>query len=61
MHVSTANGGTTRRSLPPMPNVALRRSGATADWQICIAGRCRAMGSYLPDRNADPVTLTACS
>jgi hypothetical protein len=45
---------------PPMPSVVLRRSGATADWQICIKGQCRAMGDYLPDKDADPVTLTAC-
>jgi hypothetical protein len=46
--------------LPPMPSTVLRRSGATADWQICIEGACKPMASYLPDRQADPVTLTTC-
>jgi hypothetical protein len=45
--------------LAPMPSVVLRRSGATDDWQVCIAGRCRPMGDYLP-KDADPVTLTTC-
>lgn len=43
----------------PMPNVVLRRSGATADWQVCIKSRCRPMGDYVPP-DADPVTLTTC-
>jgi len=46
--------------LPPMPNVSLRRSGATDDWQICIGGRCRPMSDYVA-KDADPVTLTTCS
>ena len=46
-------------SLPPLREVVMRRSGATADWRICMAGRCRAMGGYLPD-DADPVTLKIC-
>lgn len=45
--------------LPPMPSTTLRRSGATADWQVCIAGICKPMGDYVPP-NADPVTLTTC-
>ena len=46
---------------PPMPQVILRRSGMTvSDWQVCINGACRTMGSYLPDPAADPVTLTTC-
>ena len=46
---------------PPMPQVILRRSGMTVgDWQVCIKGQCRDMGSYLPDKKADPVTLTTC-
>jgi hypothetical protein len=45
--------------LAPMKNVILRRSGATADWNVCIAGRCRPIGDYLP-ADADPVTLTIC-
>jgi hypothetical protein len=47
--------------LPPQPKVILRRSGTTvSDWQVCINGQCRTMGSYLPDRKADPVTLQPC-
>jgi hypothetical protein len=47
--------------MAPQPSVILRRSGATVgDWQVCIAGACRDMGTYLPDQAADPVTLTAC-
>ena len=48
-----------RPALPPLPQVVLRRSGATDDWSLCIAGQCRPMGSYVPPE-ADPVTLTAC-
>lgn len=48
-----------RPSTPPLPQVILRRSGATADWQVCIKGVCRAMGDYVP-KDADPVTLTTC-
>ena len=46
-------------ALPPLPQVVLRRSGATADWSVCIAGTCRTMGSYVGAK-ADPVTLTTC-
>ena len=42
-----------------LPQVVLRRSGATADWRVCIAGRCQPMSTYVPAR-ADPVTLTIC-
>jgi hypothetical protein len=45
-------------ALAPLPNVTLRRSGATADWNVCIAGRCRPMGDYVG--TADPVTLSIC-
>lgn len=45
--------------LPPQRDIIMRRSGATADWQICVAGQCRAMSQYLP-AEADPVTLNAC-
>jgi hypothetical protein len=47
--------------LAPQPQVILRRSGMTVgDWQVCIKGNCRTMGSYLPDKKADPVTLKIC-
>jgi hypothetical protein len=48
-----------RPDLPPLPEIVMRRSGATADWQICVAGACRPMGDYLPG-DADPVMLRRC-
>jgi hypothetical protein len=45
--------------LPPLKEVVMRRSGATADWRICTASGCRPMGDYLP-ADADPVTLKTC-
>jgi hypothetical protein len=45
--------------LPPQREIVMRRSGATADWQVCIDGRCRPMGDFLPPE-ADPVILRAC-
>ena len=50
---------TWRPQVPPQREVILRRSGATADWRVCIAGACRPMGDYLPEE-ADPVALTVC-
>jgi hypothetical protein len=46
-------------AIPPLPEVVLRRSGATADWRVCIAARCRTMSELLP-ADADPVVLKAC-
>ena len=46
-------------ALQPLPEVTLRRSGATADWRICIAGRCRPMNWLVP-MEADPVVLRGC-
>lgn len=48
-----------RPVLAPQREILLRRSGATADWRICIDGRCRAMGDLIP-ADADPVTLALC-
>jgi hypothetical protein len=48
-----------RPTLPPQREVVLRRSGATADWQICISGQCRPMAAYVP-AEADPVVMRAC-
>lgn len=48
-----------RPSLPPQDRVVLARSGATADWRICEAGRCRAMATLLP-ADVDRVTMTVC-
>ena len=50
---------TWRPSVPPQGEVVLRRSGATADWRICLDGACRPMGDYVP-ADADPVVLTVC-
>lgn len=47
-------------ALPPLPAVVLRRSGATADWRVCTAGRCRVMGE-LVGADADPVRLALCN
>jgi hypothetical protein len=49
-----------RPLLPALPEVTLRRSGATADWRLCIAGECQPIGRYLP-ADADPVVLRSCS
>ena len=46
-------------ALPPQREVIMRRSGATADWRVCIAGRCRPMEAYLP-AGADPVVMKLC-
>ena len=48
-----------RPGVPPQHEVILRRSGATADWQICIAGQCRPMAAYIPP-DADPVVMKTC-
>jgi hypothetical protein len=45
--------------LPPLPKVVLRRSGATADWQVCRDKTCVAMDTLVP-KDADPVVLTTC-
>lgn len=45
--------------VPVLREVVLRRSGATADWRVCIAGTCREMGTYVGPK-ADPVTMTVC-
>ena len=47
-------------ALPPQREVVMRRSGATADWQVCVRSICRPMGELLP-AEADPVTLRRCS
>ena len=45
--------------LPPQAEVIMRRSGATADWRICIGGACRPMEAYVPP-DADPIVMKAC-
>lgn len=46
-------------NLPPQAQVIMRRSGATADWRICISGQCRPMEVYVP-AGADPVVMKVC-
>lgn len=46
--------------VPPLKEVVLRRSGATADWRLCSDGECRPMSTELPVE-ADPVVLSACT
>ena len=48
-----------RPSVPPQKEIVMRRSGATADWRICVAGRCRPMEAYVP-AEADPVVMRVC-
>lgn len=48
-----------RPNVPPQQEVVMRRSGATADWRICISGVCRPMDVYVPAK-ADPVTMKVC-
>ncbi|WP_457090298.1 DUF1850 domain-containing protein [Microvirga sp. P5_D2] len=45
--------------VPPQAEVVMRRSGATADWRICIDGQCRPMEAYVPPE-ADPVVMKVC-
>jgi hypothetical protein len=45
--------------MQPLKETVLRRSGATADWQVCIEGQCKPMSAYVAE-DADPVTLTVC-
>lgn len=46
-------------ALGPQREILLRRSGATADWRVCMGGSCRPMGDLVP-ADADPVSLTVC-
>nr|WP_132031048.1 DUF1850 domain-containing protein [Aquabacter spiritensis] len=46
-------------ALAPQAELILRRSGATADYRVCIAGQCRPMSDFVP-ADADPVALRPC-
>jgi hypothetical protein len=46
-------------NLPPLREVVMRRSGAVADWRVCLSGECRPMDAYVP-AEADPVILRMC-
>lgn len=48
-----------RPKVPPQDEVVMRRSGATADWRVCIEGRCRPMEAYVPP-DSDPVVMRIC-
>jgi len=39
--------------------LVMRRSGATADWRICVSGECRPLAALVPPE-ADPVVLKRC-
>lgn len=55
------NGAWTwKPNVPPLPEITLRRSGATADWRLCLEGACRPMGDYV-GAEADPVVMKACT
>lgn len=49
-----------RPDLPPLPELILARSGATADWRLCIKGTCTPLGELLPDPDAPRVILRPC-
>lgn len=57
--VRVGNHYVSHPAMAPLAKAVLRRSGATADWQVCQDGTCRAMGDLLPP-GADPVELTIC-
>jgi hypothetical protein len=44
----------------PLPEIIPRRAPQAGDWQICEAGRCRALGDLVPDAG-DNVRLYPCS
>jgi hypothetical protein len=46
-------------AMTPMPEVVLRRAGATDDWRLCVAGSCQPLNAVLP-ADADPIVLRAC-
>jgi hypothetical protein len=47
--------------LPPLPSLTLARSGATADWRLCVSGSCRTLGQilHLPP-TSQPVVARPC-
>lgn len=47
-------------SVPPQREIVMRRSGATADWRVCVKGSCQPMHAFVPAK-ADPVVLRACA
>jgi hypothetical protein len=59
--VRTAQGWSWRPALPPLPEIILARSGATADWQICRNDGCASIQA-LTGQPADgrPARLAVC-
>lgn len=51
-----------RPALGALPRLSLARSGAVADFELCIGGACRRLGAYLPPRyaNTGDVDLAPC-
>lgn len=50
-----------RPSLPPLPRIALARSGTVADWRLCAGGRCTPLGALLPGaRPTDTIVVAPC-
>lgn len=46
---------------PALPELRLARSGATADWRVCLDGACRPLGESLgPAHDAETVRLAPC-
>jgi hypothetical protein len=53
---------TYRPRLAPLERINLARSDVVADWQLCLHGACRSLGSYLPAAAAgSAVTLQPCA
>jgi hypothetical protein len=50
-----------RPRVAPLARLELARSGAVADWQLCLASGCRDLAGYLPARvRGGNVALHAC-
>ena len=46
---------------PALPDLRLARSGATADWRICLDGICRSLDESLgPESRGETVRLVPC-
>lgn len=51
-----------RPRVAPLERIALARSDAVADWELCTEAGCRGLGGYVPAAAGDtPVTLSACA
>lgn len=47
-------------ALPPMPELTLAASGATAPWSLCTEGDCIALGAGTGEAGGAPITLRPC-